>query len=282
MNSSEVKQSVGSIRRVRIFGAPVDSTTETIAVQAILDAAISREGHWTITANLDHIRRYRKDYIARKLLETADLVLADGMPIVWASKIARTPLPERVAGSDMIWSIGREASMQGASIFLLGGSYGAAAGAARVLQERNKNLKIAGVICPKMGFESNEREVGSILDEVVMAAPQVILVGLGFPKQDLLIEKLRARLPEAAFVGVGVSFSFVTGEVPRAPRWMHVVGLEWLHRLWREPRRLVRRYLIDGLPFALYLFASAVRYRLTSSHAQGSDWGWATQDCESA
>jgi N-acetylglucosaminyldiphosphoundecaprenol N-acetyl-beta-D-mannosaminyltransferase len=262
---------------MRIMGAPIDAVTETLAVQAILDAAIARQGHWTITANLDHIRRYRSELIAKHLLEEADLVLADGMPIVWASRLAGTPLPERVAGSDMIWSISRAASQRSASIFLLGGDPGVAAGAAQIMQKCNQGLKIAGILCPPVGFESDAQQLERIEREVEGTAPQIVLIGLGFPKQDLLIERLRVRLPDASFVGVGISFSFITGDVSRAPRWMHAIGLEWLHRLFREPRRLVRRYVIDGLPFAALMFASSSRHRLLAKERHDDGWGWVSK-----
>ena len=261
-------------RRMRIMGAPIDAVTEADAVQEIVDAAVAGGGHWAITANLDHLRRYRGEQTARDLLEKADLVLADGMPIVWASKLAGTPLPQRVAGSDMIWTISSAASKGGTAIYLLGGDPGVAASAAEILREHNEGLQIAGVLCPPMGFEHDAQELARIERTVEEARPQIVLVGLGFPKQDLLIERLRMRLPDAAFVGVGISFSFVTGDVMRAPRWMHVLGLEWLHRLFREPRRLVRRYLIDGLPFAVLLFASASRHRLLGGLSPGHGWGW--------
>jgi N-acetylglucosaminyldiphosphoundecaprenol N-acetyl-beta-D-mannosaminyltransferase len=256
------------------MGAPIDAVAEADAVQRIVDKALAGDGHWTITANLDHLRRYRGEQTARDLLEKADLVLADGMPIVWASKLAGTPLPQRVAGSDMIWSISSAASQSGATICLLGGDPGVAASAAEVLRKRNEGLQIAGVLCPPMGFEHDAQELERIERAVEEARPRIVLVGLGFPKQDLLIERLRARLPGAAFVGVGISFSFVTGDVVRAPRWMHALGLEWLHRLRREPRRLVRRYVIDGLPFALRLFVSALRYRALPGSRHSDDWGW--------
>jgi N-acetylglucosaminyldiphosphoundecaprenol N-acetyl-beta-D-mannosaminyltransferase len=262
-----------STRRMRMMGAPIDAVTDAAAVRTILDAALAHKGHWTITANLDHLRRYRTEHVAKRLLERADLVLADGMPLVWASRLAGTPLPERVAGSDMIWLISRAAGQHHAFVFLLGGDPGVADRAAQVLRERCEGLEIVGTLCPPIGFERDEGELDRIQSELEGAAPQIVFVGLGFPKQDLLIERLRGALPEASFIGVGISFSFVAGEVTRAPRWMHALGLEWLHRLRREPRRLVRRYLIDGLPYALVLLASAMRHRFIASDAQDG-WGW--------
>jgi N-acetylglucosaminyldiphosphoundecaprenol N-acetyl-beta-D-mannosaminyltransferase len=249
-------------RRVRIMGAPIAAVTEVEAVQAIVDAASTNRGHWTITANLDHLRRYQHEPIVRELIDQADLVVADGTPLIWASRLAGVALPERVAGASMIWSISEAASRRAASVFLLGGDPGVADRAAQVLQERYPGLRVAGTLCPPLGFEADASELDRIQRQLSQAAPQIVFVALGFPKQDLLIGRLRRILPSASFIGVGISLSFVTGDVLRAPRWTHRVGLEWTYRLLQEPRRLVRRYLVDGVPFALALFASGARHRV--------------------
>ena len=237
----------------------------------IVDAAVSRRGYWTITANLDHLRRYRHEPVARELIDEADLIVADGTPLIWASRIAGVALPERVAGSDMIWSVCEAASRCDASVFLLGGDPGVAERAAQVLSERYPGLQIAGTLCPPMGFEADLSEVDRIRRRVTEASPQIVMVGLGFPKQDLLIRDLRTALPQASFIGVGISLSFVTGAVSRAPSWTHKVGLEWIHRLLQEPARLGRRYLLQGLPFAMHLLLSTAWHRAGGADAEE---GW--------
>ena len=231
-----------------------------------------QRGHWTITANLDHLRRYRQESIAKELIDEADLVVADGMPLIWASRLAGASLPERVAGSNIIWSISEAASNCQQSIFLLGGDPGIAERAAEVLLERYDGLEIAGFLCPPMGFEKDAEELDRIEDQITRVAPQIVFVGLGFPKQDLLIRRLRGALPGASFIGVGISLSFVVGEVRRAPSWTHRLGLEWFYRMWQEPGRLVRRYLVEGVPFAFLLLTSAVCHRIKRS--TGAHWGW--------
>lgn len=258
---------------MRIMGAPVDPIGEADAVRALVDGAAGGEGLWMITANLDHLRNYRQGPPFQALIEEADLVVADGMPLLWASRVAGAPLPERVAGADLVWSLCEEAASAQVSVFLLGGNPGAAEQAAAVLAERYPGLRIAGTLCPPFGFEQDEEELRRIERRVAEAEPGIVLVGLGFPKQDVLIRRLRGSLPGSSFVGVGVSFSFVCGEISRAPRWTQALGLEWAHRLSREPRRLARRYLVQGLPFALRLLASAAGHRLR----RGSDAGWGGQ-----
>jgi N-acetylglucosaminyldiphosphoundecaprenol N-acetyl-beta-D-mannosaminyltransferase len=266
--------SVGRHRRMRLMGAPIGIVTEAHAVQTIVDTAHAGRGHWTITANLDHLRRYRSEPPARNLIDEADLVVADGMPLIWASRLAGRPLPERVAGSRMVWSICEGASVRGQSVFLLGGARGVAERAAEVFCERYPDLRIAGTACPPMGFQDDEQELARIRRALTEADPQIVFVALGFPKQDLLIRTLRGWLPHASFLGVGISLSYVTGDVSPAPDWVCALGLEWAYRLSQEPTRLVRRYLIDGLPFAARLMASALWHRLRLGQSGSSErWG---------
>lgn len=266
---------------VRLSGARFAAVTERASVEEIVDAASAHRGHWTITANLDHLRRYRRDPVARELMDAADLVVADGMPIIWASRLAGTSLPERVAGSNMIWSICEQARLRGQSIFLLGGDPGVAQRASSVLRERYPGLEVAGTLCPTHGFERDELELERIQRYVVAKAPEIVFVALGFPKQDRLIAHLRRDLPGTSFIGVGISLSFVAGEVSRAPRWMRRVGFEWLYRLIQEPRRLAHRYLVAGMPFVCRLLVAALLHRLEHRSAGGDcrlDWGWDTRE----
>lgn len=250
------------MRMVRLMGATISAVTEDEAVRTIVDAAEAGSGHWTITANLDHIRRYHSSPVAKVLLDDADLVVADGMPVIWASRLVGDPLPERVSGSSMVWSLCEAASARSQSMFLLGGDPGTAERAARVLQTRYPKLEIAGTAYPSVGFENDRHELARITREIEQAAPHIVLVALGFPKQDLLIRLLRSSLPQASFLGVGISLSYVTGDLPRAPEWLCKLGLEWAHRLCQEPTtRLARRYLIDGLPFATRMLVWAAWHR---------------------
>jgi N-acetylglucosaminyldiphosphoundecaprenol N-acetyl-beta-D-mannosaminyltransferase len=231
-------------------------------VSTVADELERGHGGWVITPNLDHLRSYRRYPELRRHFHSAELVLADGMPLVWASRVQATPLPERVAGSDLIWSLSREAARRSASIYLVGGNPGSAEAAAVVLRDAAPGLEVAGAHSPPMGFLEDPEERQRTERAVAAASPDIVYVGLPFDKHVKLVSRLRERMPHAWFVGLGISFSFVCGEVRRAPDWMRSSGLEWIHRLGQEPRRLARRYLIDGLPFTLELFAHALRRRL--------------------
>jgi N-acetylglucosaminyldiphosphoundecaprenol N-acetyl-beta-D-mannosaminyltransferase len=252
-----------SLPTVVLKGAELHAITEIQCVEFVLAEIARHSGGSVVTMNLDHLRRFARDrdYAAR--CRNATIVTADGMPLIWASRLQRTPLPERVTGSNLIFSLTAEAAKQNKSVFLIGGTPGAARKTADILLSLYPGLRVAGVcsepIDPKNGGEALKR----LAEELTMAAPDIVYVALGSPKQEELVDKLRDTLPHAWWLGVGIAFSFVSGEIRRAPQWMQQSGLEWLHRLKQEPIRLARRYLIVGLPFAArLLFSSALaRFR---------------------
>lgn len=244
-------------RTIELCGVPIHVVTEAQCVAHIVDALARERGGWVVTPNLDHLRRLAREREFRELCARADLRVADGMPLLWAARLQRTPLPERVAGSNLIWSVSAAAAAHGRSLYLLGGDEGAAEGAAKELTGRFPTLRIAGLHRPPLGFEHNERELQRIVDELERTRPDIVLVALGSPKQERLIDALRGRFPRVWWLGIGISFSFVAGMVKRAPPWVQRLGLEWVHRLAQEPRRLFRRYIVDGLPFAAQLLVSS-------------------------
>jgi N-acetylglucosaminyldiphosphoundecaprenol N-acetyl-beta-D-mannosaminyltransferase len=226
--------------------------------QLVDQVVSSSHGGWIITPNLDILRQGCQRSEIAALLRRADILVADGMPLIWASRLQRTPLPERVSGSHIIWSIPEAAAGHGKTIFLMGGAPGAAEACGRILQERYPGLVITGTYCPPFGFEKSNAEIDKARAAIVAAPADIVFVALSFPKGEHLIERIRDAAPKSWWIGVGISFSFVAGEVKKAPRWMQKTGLEWTHRLIQEPRRLARRYLIDGLPFAARLLIGSL------------------------
>jgi N-acetylglucosaminyldiphosphoundecaprenol N-acetyl-beta-D-mannosaminyltransferase len=246
---------------INLHGLNLHVVTEKQAINHVLDQLDAGEGGVVVTPNLDHLYRYVRDLSFSALVNDADLVLADGMPLVWAARLQGTPLPGRVAGSDLIWTLSEAAATRGKSIFMLGGAPGTAVSAAKVLQQRYPDIKIVGTCCPEPGFEHRMNEMAAIVKMLEESKPDIVYVALGSPKQEYLIDRLRQVLPQAWWLGVGISFSFVSGDVKRAPVWLQKIGLEWLHRLVQEPRRLFKRYVIIGLPFAVSLLTRAASNR---------------------
>ncbi|MCA9273516.1 MAG: WecB/TagA/CpsF family glycosyltransferase [Phycisphaerales bacterium] len=247
--------------RVIIAGAWVHKLTMSETIDRIDHAISNHTGGWVVTPNLDILHKLTHDTDFARLVEPATLRLADGMPLVWASKLSGDPLPERVAGSDLVWHICERAAERNYSVFLLGGDEGIADKAAAVLQAKYKGLRVVGTHCPPFGFEKNPDELNAISAKLSQSEPDIILVALGCPKQERLIDTLRADYPKAWFFGIGISLSFVTGDVKRAPTWIRRLGLEWVHRLLQEPGRLAKRYILVGIPFAFRVLGGSILAR---------------------
>ena len=248
---------------VRVHGVRLHAVTAGQAIDRVLDESDAGRGGVVVTPNLDHVRRVQTDPSFAALVAEADLVVADGMPVLWASRLQGTPLPERVAGSDLISTLTAAAARRGKRVFFLGGAPGTAERAVEVLRRDNPGLLVAGTYCPPLGFEEDDDQMARMTAALVEGRPDVVFVALGSPKQEFLIDRIRAVVPGAWWLGVGVSFSFLCGDVRRAPRILQKYGLEWVHRLYQEPRRLFKRYLMVGVPFGAAMLARAAGRRLS-------------------
>lgn len=257
--------------RVDIAGVVIDAETEASAVERVMRCLDDGRGGLMVTVNLDHVRRCQIDPAYRDLVARSELVVADGMPLVWKARVQGTPLPERVAGSSLIWPLCEACAACGRSVYLLGGDPGAGEAAKAVLERRFPGLRVCGVMSPERGFERDEARMAAIEREVAASGADVVFVALGSPKQEFVAERLLRVMPRTWFIGCGITLSFVAGQVRRAPLWMQRCGLEWTHRLAQEPRRLTRRYLIDGLPFAISLLVRAGWRRITGQGRVRSD-----------
>lgn len=248
---------------VNLLGARLNQVTESQCVDVVMRKIAKGGGGTVFTMNLEHLRRLKQDRDYAKRYREATIVTADGMPLIWASRLQGTPLPERVTGSSLIWSLTAAAARNGRSVYFLGGTPGAAQKAACLLSDRYHGLRVAGVTSEPNDFQDRLSDLTALAAQLASAKPDIVYVALGCPKEEQLIDRLRDVLPATWWLGVGISFSFVSGEIPRAPLWMQRAGLEWLHRLAHEPRRLARRYLVHGLPFAGRLLASVILRRVS-------------------
>lgn len=246
----------GARDRIELLGMRIDRVTEQETVDIIIGRASAGCGGWVITPNLDHLRVFQRSHETRDFCEQADVVVADGMPLIWASRLQDTPLPERVAGSYLITSVTAAAARAGLSVFFLGGDAGVAERAADKLARDTPGLTVAGTHFPPVGFENDDHEMRAIEAALLRARPSIVIVGLPFPKQERLIQHLREIMPGTWFLGLGISMGFVSGDARRAPEWTHRAGLEWSYRLLQDPQRLFERYVKRGIPFALRMLAA--------------------------
>jgi N-acetylglucosaminyldiphosphoundecaprenol N-acetyl-beta-D-mannosaminyltransferase len=248
---------------VALCGMDLASIRSDELLDHIFEALRAGRGGWLITANLDFLRRHVKDPGARDIYAAADLRVADGMPLVWASRLRGTPLPERVAGSSLTPTLCERAAREGRRVYLLGGEPEANQVAAEKLLRDYPGLVLAGRSAPFVSAPPTPEQVAALERELTQAAPDLVLVAFGSPKQELVIAALKNALPRAWWIGVGISLSFIAGHVQRAPVVVQKLGLEWVHRLVQEPRRLFRRYLIEDLPFAFELLGGALVERFS-------------------
>jgi N-acetylglucosaminyldiphosphoundecaprenol N-acetyl-beta-D-mannosaminyltransferase len=240
-------------QRLDIRGLPLDPLTEDQVVDRVMDALLAGQGGWIATPNVDHVRRAIADPGLAALIHTADISVADGAPVVWATRLAGQPVPARVTGADLLWSLSAAAAEHGRSVYLLGGDTGVPERAAAALQAAHGYLKVVGTCSPPLGFEHDPEEMGKCREDLLATAPDIVFVGLGFPKQEQVIATFAALLPGTWWLGCGAALPFAAGNLKRAPHWMRRTGLEWLFRLLHEPRRLFRRYVLEDGPFAIRL-----------------------------
>ena len=259
--------------RVEIGGVAIDALSERQVVDHIIQRSARGAGGLVVTPNVDHLRQLAVGGDLATAYRQATLTIADGQPLVWASRLQGQPLPERVAGSSLLWSLAAAAAQEDLSVALLGGTDGSAEATATELRSRSPGLEVALVDAPRVSRVPADEEVEAIGRRIAEADPSITFLAFGAPKQELLGAALRERFPDVWFLGVGASFEMAAGTVRRAPSLVQRAGLEWVWRLGMEPRRLARRYLLEDLPYAPRLFGGALRQRVRRSRAsrRGSD-----------
>jgi N-acetylglucosaminyldiphosphoundecaprenol N-acetyl-beta-D-mannosaminyltransferase len=234
-------------RRVELGGILLDQVDLAGAVARIGAFVRSGESHQVVTVNLDFLSIADSNPEFEATLNEADLAVADGMPLVWLSRLKGDPLGERVAGVELVMESCRIGAELGSHVFLLGAAPGVAEAAGKRIEETYPGIHIAGTYSPPMGPLSPQ-ENQRIIDLIRLAAPDFLFVALGAPRQDLWIHEHLAQLNVPVAMGVGCVLDLLAGNVKRAPLWMQRTGLEWAFRLVQEPGRLWRRYLLNDLP----------------------------------
>ncbi len=230
---------------VNLFGVPITRVTMEEALARLAAALGSGRLTQVATVNLDFLVSAQKRPEVREILERTEMNVADGAPIVWLTRLLGQPLPERVAGADLVPNLMRVAAERGVGVYLLGGENGAAAAAAARLRAEIPGLRIVGILEPaRAAVEDMDNE--SILAAIEASNADILLVALGHPKQERWISLHRESLKVSVAIGVGCVFDLMAKRVNRAPGWLRAAGLEWLFRLGQEPRRLFRRYATDA------------------------------------
>jgi N-acetylglucosaminyldiphosphoundecaprenol N-acetyl-beta-D-mannosaminyltransferase len=260
------------------LGIPVDNLSLQDAVDRIVAMTKDYKGRTRLvsTLNVDFLVNSLGYALTRprhpellNVLRSSDMVTADGFPIIWLSKIVGKPLKQRVTGSDLTPALATRAAKEGLSLFLLGGAEGVAAAAANCLQLANPTLNIAGTSAsfiktegPALKYFATDDE--PLLKNINSSGADILLVGLGNPKQELWFNRNRHKLQVPVAIGVGGTFEFITGTVKRAPQWMQKSNFEWLFRITQDPARLWRRYATGMIKLGV-LTAPLIYYRAKES-----------------
>lgn len=243
---------LSSASRVDLFGVAIDAVRMDQAVQQVLSWVDEPFGacRYIVTPNADHTVMLQEHESLREAYHDADMVLADGFPVILASRLLGRRLPERVAGSDLVPALFKAADpKKPLRIFLLGAAPGVADRAAKRIEAAWPGVVVADTYSPPFGFEHDEVEQERILTRVRTTSPDILVVGLGAPKQEIWVHTHRAKIQAPVALCVGATIDFLAGERSRAPRWLQRIHMEWLYRLLGEPRRLFWRYARDAWVF---------------------------------
>lgn len=233
--------------RIKFMNTDIDNLTMEETLNEIDKLIQKKNCSYVVTPNVDHIVRLEKDEELQKVYKNASLILTDGKPLIWISKWYKTPIKEKISGSDLFPRVCQLAANKNYTMYLLGAAEGVADTAARNLMKKYPGLNIVGTYSPPFGFEKNEQEMNKIKTQIQDVHPDILIVGLGCPKQEKFMYYHCKELGVPISFGLGASIDFEAGNIKRAPKWMNNHGLEWLYRFSKEPKRLFKRYFVDDL-----------------------------------
>ena len=257
LSSEAAARSAAAItrQRLRVGSVWIDVLTRPQMLEELSSLVEARDGGTVFTPNVDHIVLAERNADFRHAYDRASMTLADGAPLLWASRFLGIRLPEKLSGSDMVMPMAHLAGVRGWRVYLLGGRPGAAEETARRFRELH-GVNVVGVEAPRIDLADVAGD-SPIIERIRQSRADLVFVALGAPKQELWSERVRSQLQPAVLVSVGASFDFIAGQVRRAPAWLSRIGGEWLFRLAQEPRRLWRRYLVDDPRFVGIVLRSA-------------------------
>lgn len=233
--------------RIKFMNTEIDNLTMQETLQEVDQLVKNSKGAYVVTPNVDHIVQLETNEELQAVYRNASLILADGKPLIWISKLYGTPIKEKISGSDLFPRICEMAAQKGYKMFFLGAAEGVAEKAAENLANRFEGLQVVGTYSPAIGFEKSQTEMDKIKQMIKGTNPDILIVGLGCPKQEKFMYYHCAELGVPISFGLGASFDFEAGNVKRAPKWMREHGLEWFYRFIQEPKRMFKRYFVNDI-----------------------------------
>lgn len=233
--------------RIKFMNTYIDNLTMKEALIEIGDLIKKRKNAYVVTPNVDHIVQLEKDKELGEVYKNANLILTDGKPLIWISKLYGTPIKEKISGSDLFPLLCQMAAKKNYTMYFLGAAEGVAAKAAENLMKKYPGLNVVGTYSPPWGFENDNEEMQKITNQIKQVNPHILIVALGCPKQEKFILHNHEKLGVPISLGLGASIDFEAGNIKRAPKWMANHGLEWLFRITQDPKRMAKRYLVDDV-----------------------------------
>ena len=231
--------------RMKFMNTEIDNLTMQETLDRIEKIIKEDKSAYVVTPNVDHIVQLEKDEELKKVYDNASLILTDGKPLLWIAKWYGTPIKEKISGSDLFPLLCERAAQKGYKMFFLGAKEGVAAKAAENLMSKYMGLHVVDTYSPPFGFEKDQKEIEKIKKRIKKSTPDILIVGLGCPKQEKFMYHYCKELGVPISFGLGASFDFEAGNIKRAPKWMANHGLEWLFRITQDPKRMAKRYLVD-------------------------------------
>lgn len=235
------------MKKQKLLNTYVNNVSMEETISAINSMIETGEKRYIVAINVDVVMKIEKDTYLKKITNDADMVLVDGKPLIWISKMHKKPVKAKISGSDLVPLLCKDAAEKGHTIFIIGGKDGIADKAKARLEKKYPGIKIVGTYAPPFGFEKNESELNKINKMISDKKPDLLIACFGCPKQEKWIYENYQKYDAKVSICAGATIDFLAGNVNRAPRWMSEHGLEWFYRFLQEPKRMFKRYFVDDV-----------------------------------
>ncbi len=242
------------MKKQALLNTYINNLTMQETVKAVEQMIAADKKSYVVAINVDVVMKIEEDPYLKRIVDSADMVLVDGKPLVWISKLHGKSLKAKISGSDLVPLLCEVAAQKGYKIFLIGGKDGIADQAKQHLVKKLPGIQIVGVYAPPFGFEKNKTELEKINQMISEAHPDLLIACFGCPKQEKWIYENLAKYEAKVSICAGATVDFLAGNVKRAPRWMSEHGLEWFYRFLQEPKRMFKRYFVDDVGIIKLIF----------------------------
>lgn len=235
------------MKKQPLLNTYVNNMSMDETLHAIENMIAENKKSYVVAVNVDVIMKIESDSKLKKIVREADLVLVDGQPLVWIAKWHKKPVKAKVSGSDLVPELCKVAAIKGYSLFIIGGAEGIAERARKNLENKFPRIQIVATYAPPFGFEKNDVEQTKINEMISKAHPDILIACFGCPKQEKWIYDNYLKYNATVSICAGATVDFLADNVKRAPKWMSEHGFEWLFRIAQDPKRLIKRYLVDDI-----------------------------------